>query len=250
MAFPNVIAGKYGWEKQQTSSQRHKLGTEMQFVDGRKFRYVEVGGSAITEGLLVASEAVAGNHDEDLVITTSPSAGDTTISITLGGTAAAKNLYAEGYLFLNVPILGTSANPHEMYKIKSHAAVSSSGTGTFTIDEEDGFATAITAGTETAGLIKSPYKDVIVAPAAVAGRFVGVTTRSMTADYYGWIQTRGISVAKIDGTPALNAPLGPSSNHAGQFLAVGADTTPAIARMHGKAGVDNEYHTAMLMNLY
>ena len=59
MAFPNVIAGKYGWEKQQTSSQRHKLGTEMQFVDGRKFRYVEVGGTAITEGLLVAAEAVA-----------------------------------------------------------------------------------------------------------------------------------------------------------------------------------------------
>jgi hypothetical protein len=250
MAFPNVISGKYGWEKQQTSTQRQRLGTEMQFVDGRKFRYVEVGGTAITEGLLVAAEAVVGNHDEDLVVTTSPSAGDTTIGITLGGTAAAKDLYAEGYLFFNVPILATSANPHEMYKIKSHAAVSSSGTGTFTIDEEDGFTTAVTAGTETAGLIKSPYKDVIVAPAAVAGRFVGVTTRSMTADYFGWIQVAGIATVAIDGTPAVGTVVGASSNHAGQFLVIGADTSPAVARVHGKAGVDNEYHTVMLMNLY
>ena len=44
MAFTNSIFGKYGWEKVQTSEQKHKLGTEMVFVDGRKFRYVENGG--------------------------------------------------------------------------------------------------------------------------------------------------------------------------------------------------------------
>ena len=35
MAFPNTISGMYGWEKVQTSEQKHKLGTEMVFVDGR-----------------------------------------------------------------------------------------------------------------------------------------------------------------------------------------------------------------------
>jgi hypothetical protein len=250
MSFPTVIPGKYGWEKVQTSVQRHRLGTEMVFMDGRKFRYAENGGSAISEGLLVAAEAPTGNHDEDLVITTSPSAGDTTIGITLGATAAAANLYAEGFLFFNIPILATSANPHEWYKIKSHAVIASAGTGTFTIDEEDGFTTAITAGTETAGLIKSPYKDVVVAPAAIAGRFVGVTTRSMTADYFGWLQVAGLAVVAIDGTPAIGTVVGASSNHAGQFLVIGADTTPAMGRVHGKAGVDNEYHVIYLMNLY
>jgi len=250
MSFPTTVAGKYGWEKVQTSTQKHKLGTEMVFMDGRKFRYVENGGSGISEGLLVASPAPAGNHDEDLVITTSPSAGATTISITLGATEAAANLYAEGYLFFNVPILATSANPHEMYAIKSHAYIASGGTGVFTIDEEDGFTTAVTAGTETAGLIVNPYKDVVVAPAAVAGRFVGVTCRSMTADYFGWVQVAGLATVAVDGTPAVGTVVGASSNHAGQFLVVGADTTPAVARMHGKAGVDNEYHTAFLMNLY
>ena len=46
------------------------------------------------------------------------------------------------------------------------------------------------------------------------------------------------------------ALVGASSNHTGQLLAVGADTTPALGRLHGKAGVDNEFHTVMLMNLY
>ena len=246
MSFNPIQGGRYGFEKITTSDQRQVLGAEMAFPDGRKFRYVANGGTAIGEGLVVASEAPAGNHDEDLVITTSPSVGDTTISITLGGTAAAKDLYAEGYLFFNL----ASTTPHEMYKIKGHALIASSGTGEITIDEPDGFQTAITAGTDTAGLIKSPYKDIVVAPAAVAGRFVGVTCADLEADYYGWVQVAGMATAKIDGTPAVGTLVGASSNHAGQLLAIGADTTPALARLHGKAGVDNEFHTVMLMNLY
>ena len=246
MSFNPVQGGRYGFEKITTSDQRQVLGAEMAFPDGRKFRYVANGGTAIGEGLVVASEAPAGNHDEDLVITTSPSVGDTTISITLGGTAAAKDLYAEGYLFFNL----ASTTPHEMYKIKGHALIASSGTGEITIDEPDGFQTAITAGTDTAGLIKSPYKDIVVAPAAVAGRFVGVTCADLEADYYGWVQVSGMATAKIDGTPAVGTLVGASSNHAGQLLAIGADTTPALARLHGKAGVDNEFHTVMLMNLF
>tara|TARA_R100001129_G_scaffold153068_1_gene115611 strand:+ start:898 stop:1638 length:741 start_codon:yes stop_codon:yes gene_type:complete len=246
MSFNPVQGGRYGFEKITTSDQRQVLGAEMAFPDGRKFRYVANGGTAIGEGLVVASEAPAGNHDEDLVITTSPSVGDTTISITLGGTAAAKDLYAEGYLFFNL----ASTTPHEMYKIKGHALIASSGTGEITIDEPDGFQTAITAGTDTAGLIKIPYKDIVVAPAAVAGRFVGVTCADLEADYYGWVQVSGMATAKIDGTPAVGTLVGASSNHAGQLLAIGADTTPALARLHGKAGVDNEFHTVMLMNLY
>ena len=246
MSFNPVQGGRYGFEKITTSDQRQVLGAEMAFPDGRKFRYVNNGGTAIGEGLVVASEAPAGSHDEDLVITTSPAVGATTIGITLGATAAAKNLYAEGYLFFNL----ASTTPHEMYKIKSHPLIASTGTGTFTIDEPDGFQTAITAGTDAAGLIKSPYKDIVVAPAAVAGRFVGVTAADLEADYYGWVQVAGLATAKIDGTPAVGTLVGASSNHAGQLLAVAADTTTALGRLHGKAGVDNEFHTVMLMNLY
>ena len=172
--------------------------------------------------------------------------GGKTISITLGGTAAAKNLYAEGFIRPNLP----STTPHEMYKIKSHPAIGSSSTGVFTIDEPDGFQTAITAGTDSVGLIKSPYADIVVAPAAVAGRFVGVTCADLEADYYGWVQVAGLANAKMDGTPAIGTLVGASSNHAGQLLAIGADTTPALARVHGIAAVDNEFSSVFLMNLF
>jgi hypothetical protein len=143
-----------------------------------------------------------------------------------------------------------STTPHELYKIKGHAAISSSATGTFTIDEPDGFQTAIVAGTDSVGLLKSPYKDIVVAPAAVAGRFVGVTCADLEADYFGWIQVTGLANAKMDGTPAIGTLVGASSNHAGQLLAIGADTTPALARVHGIAGVDNEFSSVMLMNFF
>ena len=246
MSFGAIQSGRYGFEKQTHSEKRQVYGATMALPDGRIFRYVENGGSAIGEGLVVASEAPAGNHDDDLVVATSSTVGGFTIGITLGGTAAAKNLYAEGFIRPNL----ASTTPHEMYKIKSHPAIAQSGTGTFTIDEPDGFQTVITAGTDSVGLLKSPYKDIVVAPAAVAGRFVGVTCADLEADYFGWVQVAGLANVKMDGTPAFGTLVGASSNHAGQLLAVAADTTPALARVHAIAGVDNEYSSVMLMNLF
>ena len=246
MSFGAIQSGKYGFEKQTHNKQRATLGATMALPDGRVFRYVANGGTAIGEGLVVASEAPAGNHDDDLVVAVSGAVGGKPISITLGGTAAAKNLYAEGFIRPNLP----STTPHEMYKIKSHPAIGSSSTGVFTIDEPDGFQTAITAGTDSVGLIKSPYADIVVAPAAVAGRFVGVTCADLEADYYGWVQVAGLANAKMDGTPAIGTLVGASSNHAGQLLAIGADTTPALARVHGIAAVDNEFSSVFLMNLF
>jgi hypothetical protein len=248
MAFPVSIAGSYGWEKVETSDQKHKLGTRMQFADGREFRYTHNGGTAIGEGLLVAAEALVAHHgsDGDLAVATT-AAGSQTISVTVEGTEAAKNLYAEGYLWFNAA--GTSV--HEFYKIEKHDAFDSGGAATVTLDDQNGLHQAVTNGTDTAGLMKSPYKDVIVCTAALAERPVGVTVNNFTANYYGWIQTRGLSVAKIDAaaTAALNTPLGPSTDHAGQLRAVGADTTGGVARIVSLAGVDNEYAPVILYNL-
>ena len=248
MSFPTTVGGSYGWEKQTTSAQRQVLGAEMAFADGRKYRYVENGGTAIEEGMIVASEAPAGNHDEDLAVATT-AAGASSVTVTLGATAAAKNLYAEGYLFFNQPTLST-AGSRVFYKIKSHPQADGSATLALTLDEPDKTVIAVTNGTETAGLIKSPYKDIVVAPAAIAGRFVGLAACQIAANYFGWVQVAGMGVAAIDGTPAVGTLVGASGTHAGSLVAVGADTTPALARTHGKAGVNDEYHTVMLMNLY
>jgi hypothetical protein len=248
MSFPTTISGSYGWEKQTTSVQRHKLGTEMAFVDGRKYRYTENGGTALEEGMVVASEAVVAHHDEDLAVATT-AAGATSVTVTLEGTEAAKNLYAEGYLFFNKPTLSTVGS-RVFYKIKSHPYAAGSATLALTLDEPDGTVIAVTNGTETAGLIKSPYKDIVVAPAAIIGRYVGLTVCQIAADYFGWIQVAGLAVAALDGAVALGTVVGSSGTHAGSLVAVGADVTAALGRVHGKVGVNDEYHTVMLMNLY
>jgi hypothetical protein len=249
MSFPNTISGIYGWEKQTTSDQRNKLGTEMHFVDGRKYRYVENAAVAIEEGMVVASAAPAGHHDEDLAVATT-AAGSTTVAVTLdSGTVAAKNLYAEGYVFFNLPTLST-AGTRAFYKIKSHEYVASAGVLTANLEEPDGLVKAVTNSTETAGLIKNPYKDIVVAPGAVLGRFIGLAPCQIAASYFGWVQVAGMAVAAIDGTIAIGTLVGASSTHAGSLQAVAADTTPALARIHGIAGVNDEYHTVMLMNLY
>lgn len=248
MAFPNYISGTYGDEKAETSTQKRALGTRMAFADGREFRYTHNGGTAIGEGLLCAAEALVAHHgsDGDLAVATT-AAGSQTISVTVEGTAAAKDLYKEGYLWFNAA--GTSV--HEFYKIKGHDAFGSSGAATVTLDEESGLHQAVTNGTDTVGMMKSPYDNVIVATAVLIERPVGVTVNNFTADYYGWVQTKGLSVAKIDAgaTAALNTPLGPSSDHAGQLRPVGADTTGGVARIVSLQGVDNEYAPVILYNL-
>ena len=85
MSFPTTMGGRYGFEKQTTSAKKQVYGATMALPDGRVFRYVENGGTAIGDGLLVASEAPSADHDEDLTTTTSPAVGDTTIGITFAG---------------------------------------------------------------------------------------------------------------------------------------------------------------------
>jgi len=186
MSFPNVIYGKYGWEKTETSSQKHVLGSRMVLPDGRVYRYVETAGTDIAGGAVVQAAAGTAAHDQDLVVV-AVSAGSTTVTINTSGTYT-KDQYKDGYMHINS---GTGAG--EIYRIKSNTAVSSATGMVLTLDEEDGLATALTAGAGNCevGLSTNPYKDVIISPTTVSNVAVGVAPTLLTADYYGWIQTWG-----------------------------------------------------------
>ena len=186
MSFPNTIYGKPGWEKTQTSGQKHKIGTRMSFDDGRVFRYVEVGAADIAAGKVVQAPAGIANHDMDLAITTAAS-GVTSVTVTLGSTAATADQYKDGYLYIND---GGTGEGHA-YKIKSNAAGDSGGTCVLTLEEDDETVTALTNGTHLAGLAVNPYSNVIISPTTVSNIAIGVAPRLLTTDYYGWIQTWG-----------------------------------------------------------
>ena len=245
MSFPKTVFLKDGWEKQETSSQKHKLGTRGMTADGRVFYYAENSGTAITRGgQVVDGIAAVGAHDMDLAATATSSGATSFTSGT--SLTVTKDQYKDGYVYFNDgPAEG------EVYRVKSNTAVSSATGLKVTIDDEDGLVTALTTSS-LFGLMYNPYKDVkiIDGDGTMTTGPLGVTCMPFTADYFGWVQVAGIATVAMDGTPAFGTLVGASSNHAGQFLAVGADTTPAVARVHGKAVVDNEYHTVMLMNLY
>ena len=186
MSFPQTIMGKYGWEKTETSSQKHVLGSRMTLPDGRVYRYVETAGSNIAGGAVVQAAAGTAAHDQDLIVVAA-SAGATTVTINTSGTYT-KDQYKDGYMHINS---GTGAG--EVYRIKSNTAVSGATGMVLTLDEEDGLATALTAGASNCevGLSTNPYKDVIISPTTVTNVAVGVAPTLLTADYYGWIQTWG-----------------------------------------------------------
>jgi len=240
MAFPDFITGVAGWEKVTTSSKKHSLGTKMVIRD-RIFRYVEAAAVEIGEGLLVSQQAAVTNHDDDLPVATTAAAGATSVSITLGATEAEKNEYQDGYIFNNTAA-GTAAL---MYRIASHAYIASAGTGTIVLDEPDGLVNAWTAGTDVVGLIGSPWKDVVVAPTTVIGMTVGLTCNTIPASYYGWVQTAGPALAKIDAasTTAVGSALMAGTNDAGQMelLTYEDEAYRALATLGSLAAVDDEY---------
>ena len=152
MAFPLSVNLSYGMEKQETSDQRHKLGTRATTPDGRVFYYVENSGTAIsTGGQIVDGIAAVAAHDMDLAATAT-SAGATSFT---SGTSltVTKNQYKDGYVYFN-----DGPGQGEIYRVKSNTAVSSATGLSITIDEEDGLATALTTSS-LFGLMYSPYKD-------------------------------------------------------------------------------------------
>ena len=185
MSFPNTVYGKAGWEKALTSDQRHKLGTRMAFADGRVYRYAKDSGAGIAAGRLVQAPATDTADDMDLAWSAGAAVGGTTITTGTSLTIT-KDQYKDGWLYTN-----DGAGEGQIYPIKSNTAVSSAAGCVFTIDEEDGFVIALTATSSLFGVMPNLYKDTIVQPTTITQAAVGVSPTTMTADYYGWLQTWG-----------------------------------------------------------
>ena len=103
MAFPLTVNLSYGWEKLETSDQRHRLGTKGVLPDGRVFYYARNGTAAITTaGMLVdAGTALTVNaHDMD-VPANANDVGTTAVSVEVPTTDLTKDQYADGYMIFN-----------------------------------------------------------------------------------------------------------------------------------------------------
>jgi hypothetical protein len=171
------IWGDFGDEKVTGTTQLHPLSTRMVLPDNRVYYYGQTDG-AQTSGAICQSAVGIANHDMDLAVNTA-SAGDKSLSITLGGTAATEDQYKDGYVYVN-----DAAGEGHLYKIRQHDAISSGAAGTFNLYDGDTIAVAFAAAA-LVGLVKNPYKDFIVYPTTATGHAVGVVATDFDDDDFG-----------------------------------------------------------------
>jgi len=226
------------------ASPRFELGTRGYTRDGRVFRYVRAGASALVAGEVMQSPATIAGHLTRAVHTTSQTGfGSTLISLTCGSTVAAQ-FYNEGYL-----MIASGAGQGVQYQIKNHPAVSTGATGAFTLYDDDAVTVAITA-TSTVSLIPNKYSGVIEMPVTTAtGVAVGVACYPIAITQYGWIQTWGPCPVRGGDTNAIGSAIDGVSSTAGRaraFVAIGTsgDSTLYTGQAIGyllQANVDGQF---------
>ena len=202
-----TIWGDYGDEKVTGTTQIHPLSTRMVLPDGRVYYYGQTDG-AQTAGAICQSAVSVPNHDMDLVVNTA-SAGDKSLSITLGATAATEDQYKDGYAYVND---GTGEG--HIYKIRQHDAINSGAEGTFNLYDGDTIAVTFAAAA-IVGLAKNPYKDFIVYPTTSTGHAVGVVATDFDDDDFGWVQTWGPAAVLCDVAFVIGNHVRVSDNTAG-----------------------------------
>ena len=244
MSFPNRIYGDFGSEKVTNTTKKRALGTILELPDGREFKYALNGGSAISSGKLASSAAMIGNHDMDLT-TAAASVGDTSITVTLGGTAATKDQYADGYIYTND---GTGQG--QIYRIASNPAADGSATLAVTLAANDPVAVACTA-TTLSGLVVNPYSGIVVSPTSITNRTLGVTATDIAANAYGFVQTKGLASVLVSGTVVAGEPLRVAgATTAGAAMALDRDGSgeneQEIGVVHNVVAVTTDYCLAFL----
>jgi len=189
----------------------------MVLPDGRVFYYGQTDG-AQTAGAICQSAVGVANHDMDLATNTA-SAGDKSVTVTVGGTAATEDQYKDGYMYVND---GTGEG--HIYKIRQHDAISSSGSGAINLYDGDPILTGFAAAT-IVGLAKNPYKDFIVYPTTATGHAVGVAATDFDDDDFGWLQTWGPAAVLCDVAFVIGNHVRVSDNTAGSGEPLDRDAT-------------------------
>lgn len=169
------------------------LGTKGYTKDGRVYRYGLAGAVNLAVGKMTEEAAIVANHANRTLGTAA--VGAESITVALGATAAAANLYADGYLNVNA---GTGLGI--TYLVRGHAAVLSS--GTLTAFLADPIVVATSTSDSKGTLRVNPYASVVVTPSAATagGHPTGVPNVPITASYYGWLQTGGPCALLSDST--------------------------------------------------
>ena len=203
----------------ESSTQKGNVGAERRLEDGRAFRYAYFA-AATSRRLLVSTDVSATSVVEVDGKCTVASIGDTSVTITDSTTlgSATADQYAGAYLH----ITGGTGNGYQ-YRIRGNTAASSNA-----VDFElyDGLLVALSTSSDIA-ITGYPYNSV---RGATATDYIvsGVSVMNVTANYYAWVQTRGIASILSDGALAIGANLTLSDGVEGAVQLKDAETEPLV----------------------
>lgn len=221
---------------QESTDQQFSLGYKVMTDDGDCYRYVKAGGTALVAGKLQQAPAIVANHQN--VACAAAAVGVSTVTVTLGATAATANQYAGGYLVIN-DVDGEGFT----YRIKSHPAAASAATLALAIEEP--VEVALTTNSE-ACLIPNKYNGVIIMPTTFTGAPVGVAISNIASGSFGWIKTRGV-VSCLNGDAALTVGSAVSPSNATAGAVENGVIAQGFVGLAYQTGVDTEYRAIDLL---
>ena len=228
---------------QISSTKGQALGTSYTGpdVDGsRVWKYCLAGAGTLARGKLnVESDTVGANHS-NLSFTVAPAIGDRVVKVTLGGAAVTANQYKDGYL-----VVQDGTGEGRAYPIEGHN-VQATTTGTLSVDLKETIDTAGAVSEANVDLIKNRYAGVVVSNPDQADVPVGVNNVSITATYYGWVQTWGPCAVLQDEAVAIGDTLTIGSSVSGSIEAQDAAGEPLVGIQGPNTGVDAEYQLVYL----
>jgi hypothetical protein len=224
-----VTLGPGAFSSRSTASV--KLGTLGYDRFGRKYRYVLAGASDLVVGNVIQSSAQNTAH-QNLAVA-AHAAGSTSIVATLGASAAAANLYKDGYAYITTtPGLGYA------YPIKQHDAVLSGGVITALLADDVNVQVALTTSSKVS-LTRNPCAGVIQSPVTtLTGSIVGVAVYPITAAQYGWVGVNGEFPTLIAGTPGVGLAVVVPATAAGAVVIDGAAAATQVVGTMMETGVD------------
>jgi hypothetical protein len=194
-----------------------RIGMKLRIDDGRVFKLAKAGVVALAAGKAVQGVVPVVAH---LNCAVAEAAADEAVKVkvTLGATAAAANLYAEGTLHVNA-----AAGAGYCHKIRGHAAIAASGSDYFTL--YDPLAKALTTASKVT-LTKNLWDSVVIAPAGgLTAAIAGVPVVDVPANNYFWCQTAGQAPVLTQGTVVIGQNVGLGGTADGACGPVALDTT-------------------------
>lgn len=179
-----------------TAEQKYRLGTGLYDARGRQWRYVKNAGTQLEVALMAQAAAIVSELSNEVQTGYTCSVGQTTVTVLVTTASGLVNhQLQDGYM-----VTQDGDGEGYCYPIKDNRWIS--GDTVMRVDLWEPIRKN-TAETSEFTFIQSIYRNVIVMPTAVTGIAVGVPTEPIPANYYGWVQTKGVCPMVVDAGDTL-----------------------------------------------